>query len=59
MARYVVFYYIVILKWMNDFIFLYVKSLLYIIGALNAKTNTVIQSKTWTWSREANTIELY
>ena len=33
----IVFYYIVILKCMNDFIFLFVKSLLYIICPLNAK----------------------
>ena len=34
---YIVFYYIVILTCTNDFIFLFVKSQLYIICALNAK----------------------
>ena len=56
---YIVFYYVVILKCINGFIFLFVKSLLYIICALNAKTKTVIPSDSWTWSREANTIGLY
>ena len=54
-----IFYYIVILKCTNDFIFLFVKSLLYIICALNAKTNTVISSNSLTWSREVNNIWLY
>ena len=36
-VRYIVFYYIVILKCMNDFYFSFVNSLLYIISALNAK----------------------
>ena len=41
------------------FYFLFVKPLLYTICALNAKTNTVISSNRWTWSRETNTIGLY
>ena len=44
---------------MIGFIFLFVKSLLYTISTLNAKTPAVIPSNNWTWSREANTIELY